>query len=521
MKNILLLLFLSFNCTNILAQIKFSNVYYEPAGSGINGSSIIQTPDKGFLITGSDFGSLGMVIKLDSTGVQEWRKDFSIAGYPIPSRGFNSVFSVNDSCYFMSIVGFAPINGSYIFSMKISPVGDTIWTSTIFLPNYNHTIIKSVQQTFDMGFVLVASYWSNATPQEKAFVVKFDSSGNIEWKMFVTSIGHNNLPEDIKQTPDSGYVVFGTHDAFYASLVKLSVSGNVEWSKEYSTLFITGNNGLRGRAIEVLDDGLLCLLFNDLNLITFMKLDFYGNILWIKSFMTSSGGLGQPFDAKLNRTKDKGYVFAIGYENPYHTTGFICIDSSLNILLSLSLTMNATEAIQTEDGGYAILGNGVDYQATQIPQLGVIKTDSLGSGNACTFSAMTVQYIDSLIATNFVCTTVSSGVDYNFTTTVFNKTVTADINTCLYNPGIGVNEIDFNLHHINIYPNPNDGQFYISGNANELTAIDIYDIMGQLILSKTVLAGLHFMDLSDKPKGVYFITLRTEKNSITKKVVLY
>lgn len=74
---------------------------------------------------------------------------------------------------------------------------------------------------------------------------------------------------------------------------------------------------------------------------------------------------------------------------------------------------------------------------------------------------------------------------------------------------------------IAIYPNPSKGKFTIS-KVNSPGYIEIYNSIGTRIYS-----DLEFnpqttieIDLSDYPKGIYFVKINNEMNRITKKVII-
>jgi len=79
-------------------------------------------------------------------------------------------------------------------------------------------------------------------------------------------------------------------------------------------------------------------------------------------------------------------------------------------------------------------------------------------------------------------------------------------------------EIYKNKLPINIYPNPNSGRFTIK---NDMTNYDlrIYNILGELIYCVNTSSTKTDIDMSDKPKGLYFVRAVSEKESMTKKII--
>jgi hypothetical protein len=87
----------------------------------------------------------------------------------------------------------------------------------------------------------------------------------------------------------------------------------------------------------------------------------------------------------------------------------------------------------------------------------------------------------------------------------------------------GIENLDENV--LNIYPNPSKGKVNISlGNfLNSNIEITVYNYIGSFVktinynkLSESIIS----VDLSDQVQGVYFISVRTEDNIITRKITL-
>lgn len=73
-----------------------------------------------------------------------------------------------------------------------------------------------------------------------------------------------------------------------------------------------------------------------------------------------------------------------------------------------------------------------------------------------------------------------------------------------------------------VYPNPNNGRFTltIDGFSERLLPISITDVLGNIV--HQVKAGeLTFIDISDKPSGVYFVEITDGNNVVRKRVVIF
>jgi len=76
---------------------------------------------------------------------------------------------------------------------------------------------------------------------------------------------------------------------------------------------------------------------------------------------------------------------------------------------------------------------------------------------------------------------------------------------------------------VDVYPNPNFGVFTISVQQDKLfdVKIRVLNVLGQEIVNKTIsntLGGKYEMDLSSKANGIYFVEVKTNGNTIVKKI---
>ena len=74
-------------------------------------------------------------------------------------------------------------------------------------------------------------------------------------------------------------------------------------------------------------------------------------------------------------------------------------------------------------------------------------------------------------------------------------------------------------YNTSIYPNPNKGVFSIRTDANNME-VEIYSILGKLVAKENVIGGLQQIDISQQPKGVYFITLTYNGKTEQRKLVV-
>jgi hypothetical protein len=76
---------------------------------------------------------------------------------------------------------------------------------------------------------------------------------------------------------------------------------------------------------------------------------------------------------------------------------------------------------------------------------------------------------------------------------------------------------------VNVFPNPNDGQFTLSVHFPDQFGLEIYSARGEVVYQKSNLDGGNFekvFDLSHLPKGVYTLRVRTGDGLYSRKFVI-
>lgn len=76
-----------------------------------------------------------------------------------------------------------------------------------------------------------------------------------------------------------------------------------------------------------------------------------------------------------------------------------------------------------------------------------------------------------------------------------------------------------NASLINISPNPGTGLFMLNRDEISPALVSVYDVTGKKIMEK-IISGKQSLDLTSEPNGCYFVTVRTEKELITKKIII-
>lgn len=74
-----------------------------------------------------------------------------------------------------------------------------------------------------------------------------------------------------------------------------------------------------------------------------------------------------------------------------------------------------------------------------------------------------------------------------------------------------IQELEFNF-----FPNPSNGKFNIKGLNLPPESVAIYNVLGEMVWQKQSTE----IDISNAPKGIYFLTITSNNVAQTKKIIL-
>lgn len=120
------------------------------------------------------------------------------------------------------------------------------------------------------------------------------------------------------------------------------------------------------------------------------------------------------------------------------------------------------------------------------------------------------QGIDS--ADNTALTTLADSSATAYTATLNNFTLNGTTSNWLSGSSVvtgstcsilSSNDFAFNFENVKVYPNPSSGIFQLQ--IQEEVQLEVYDLMGKMVLQKNVQAGAAFFDLSQYASGVYIL----------------
>ncbi len=222
------------------------------------GLRVKQTNDGGYIlagyITGIGFGAEdAALIKTDANGNISWMKLYGGAG----SEWGNYVEQTSDGGYM--VMGYTTsfgAGGFDLYLIKTDGLGNLQWTKT-----YGGAGSDASSQwglsgkiTSDGGFMLCANTDSWGAGSNDFLLIKTDSQGNLKWAKTYGGPS-DDQPRFADQTRDGGFILSGYTTSFGAGsldayLIKTDSSGNLQWSKAYG-----GPGSDRGSMVSQAADG--------------------------------------------------------------------------------------------------------------------------------------------------------------------------------------------------------------------------------------------------------------------------
>jgi hypothetical protein len=432
----LILSFVLFTPCRVAKSVDASapSVQWSKTYSGASASYVITTSDQGFLIVSSPLisppGTVLELIKTDSAGNQVWLRNYP--GFP----GGVLVVQTSDGGYVLA--GTTTDYPSKFFAAKLDSLGTIVWNTTYSDArvnrvthligtsdggfailgdsinvdydnqgallvkadrfgnvNWNHTysgqrdlMASGLSQNSEGGYILevTTTYFDFSV-----WLIKTDASGNTQW---YRSFQGNQAGPEVTQiygavalsTSDAGYLLlsqiswYQVNISGYASAtlaIKTDANGDQQWNQTYSNLY--------RNAIKTTDGGYVLGQASSGSVIL-SKIDELGNMQWNGSYSVTADRTAR----FVTTTSDGGFALTGTSQNyallvklapaalapPVQLPPAVPHAKANATILSQMFVsgVGATSAIQTSDGGYAVVGqvSNIVGQASSV----LLKTDS-------------------------------------------------------------------------------------------------------------------------------------------------
>jgi hypothetical protein len=421
--------------------------------------------------------------------------------------------------------------------MKSDSLGNIKWNK--FYGGGNGEKGYKIITTIDGNIIIsgISYSFGNNSPYDNGqwYILKLDSSGQVIWsKLFGNPELRDYPPWGLTETIDSCYVISGSYtvgktgsaELTRGCIIKLDKDGNLLWSKlygkadpdSYTTIIKECKNSTDLIAIHNYGWNYPYVLSEHCPILE--RLDKDGNIKWFRWFYYTTSDYGQ---SVINS---------------------ICI---------------------TGDGGYLLGGYGVDYDSVPAQRSWLIKTDSLGFDGVSMFFLDTVSRIDFYADTCYGDSAkiecriygvsapyvaeyygygIHSGIYYdNYyhpyakdslivpltgiddTVLVISYRLSDGIGRTFYGTdtvflpcysGSTFADKDVEIH---IYPNPNEGEFYVEYAlpSSTVSDLEIYDIKGKKVYSEALKEEIGVVEIKPGllPVGQYIVKIGAYKKKIS------
>jgi hypothetical protein len=407
------------------------------------------------------------VMKTDNAGNQLWMKTY---GGNKPDYAYD-IEETGDGNYF--VVGFTQSFGGGdmdVYLLKMNPAGDKIWEKTYI--GFGNDEGREIIRTADGKFVIVGTTNSNISSQD-AFLMKIDGDGTVDWIKYYGG-SDKEFGNSVKLCSDGGFILTGQTYSYGQGgdtyLVRTNSAGTMLWEKFYG-----GSGSDEGVSVLANDDGSYTFAVRDSSSgndvdVRVMKVSAAGDVvLFNKTF----SGSQKDTPKTIVSTSDGGYLVgaisrSFGWVNP--DMWLIKLSGSGDSLWTRHFGSSDHEhchaAKQSADGGYLAIGHSRSWSPGQ--KIYFLKLNSAGA--------------------------------------------------------VSVEERMRDELAFNIFPNPStNGEMNIVFGSTGPSTIKVSNATGQLIYFERVEAVVpgetRLMNIKHLP-GVYFLSLESEKSTVTKKIVL-
>ncbi|OYT15513.1 MAG: hypothetical protein B7C24_12640 [Bacteroidetes bacterium 4572_77] len=487
MKKVFTILLILFSSGILQAQSGFTVKWEQNFGGSLfeEFTSAVATADGGFLCVGrtesygtGEYGKPDIwLVKTDSEGHYVWDKTYGVAdsldrAYKIMESGDGNYLIAGERVQDI-VYG----NGWNAIVLKIDPQGNEIWYK--FYGGEETDMFRNMSPTNDGGFIACGVTRSFGAQFIDAWLVKIDADGNQEWQNHFGGEGYEVF-KSVFETSDGGFIACGFSNSDFGNgsydyyVVKTNVLGEQEWMQTYGDehsnraycmapasddTYIIGGAWMEGSF-----DGARF----DLNVLEINQED--GGIVWQQTYPDTTNN--EPF--AVCPSTDNGWIFAgkSGFAKAvYQTDARITkIDQNHDIVADTAFGYEASETLEDiipiDYNNYLVMGSTMSIGA--------------GSGDAWLLKIKDWEA-----------------------------------------PPVGI--VKTNANDILISPNPSSGIINLSGfqthaSIENIGSLEIYDITGNVIYKMDKIPSR--MDLSNYPKGIYFITIKYENNLFVEKLIL-
>lgn len=201
----------------------------------------------------------GFLVKYNTSGTIQWQRKILAASNTSVNNLRVAIDSAGSNVYVIATWVKSSASASALLAYNSS--GTLQWQRMLFTGGFNN-VQSSAVAVDTSGNIFVGGSDQVAYPTASAFVVKYNSSGTLQWQQYIRG-----------GSPNVNYMAFDSSGNIFCSgtprTFKLNSSGTVQWGFTYSS----GSVSAQGIAVDpttgdfwgVYDDGNLTVTFNKFN----------------------------------------------------------------------------------------------------------------------------------------------------------------------------------------------------------------------------------------------------------------
>lgn len=265
----------------------------------------------------------------------------------------------------------------------VATAQDTTYHNTY--GGYNQDHGRSVDQTYDGGFIITGATSSIGFGSTDVYLIKTDSVGNFLWsKTFISP--YVEWGNSVQETSDSGFVIAGYTNkpgkgGYDVYMIRTDSLGDTLWTRTYG-----GNDWDVGYSVQQTNDGGYIISGETFSFgsgnsdVYLIRTDANGDTLWTKTFGGAQGESGRC----VKSTFDGGFVI-VGYTESYGAGDkdiyLIKTDQNGDTLWTRTYGGDSLDmgycVNENSDSTYVIAGSTMSYGAGNLDAW-LIKVDTLG-----------------------------------------------------------------------------------------------------------------------------------------------
>src|SRR3989440_2157698 len=228
-------------------QIQWQHIFVDPNSQYSAAYAVRQTPDGGYVVLGeltyyvsaSYAEAQILVFKLDSTGTLVWQHVYAI-GTDSYAETLGLTSDGGSILGGLVSISTATSYSSSVLLLKLDSTGSPQFAKT-YAPSgsISDLAITGAQQTSDGGYAFSGYYFQNTVYDERAWLVKTDSTGKVQWdRTYGADVQYSYRKfYSFQQTSDGGFIAAGSTNQFSGGnssrwLVDADSQGHIQGSKD-------------------------------------------------------------------------------------------------------------------------------------------------------------------------------------------------------------------------------------------------------------------------------------------------